>query len=111
MLRQAFGEAVSGRAEVIPEMMATPARLKPDVSVTQAQAEMSRIETVVAGPNPGIDLKDGIRVGSTIDSVIGLPTSGTRKARKRHRPFMCLCSTRSGAFRAYRERVQPRACR
>jgi hypothetical protein len=59
------------RSRGYPRYEAALARLKADVTVPQAQAEMSAIATLIANQHPGFNLKDGVRVTAAIDSVIG----------------------------------------
>jgi predicted permease len=54
-----------------PRYEAALARLKPGVTIAQAQAEMSAVATNVARQHPTMDTKDGVRVGAAIDEVVG----------------------------------------
>jgi predicted permease len=54
-----------------PRYDAALARLKPGVTVAQAQAEMSVIAGSVARQHPGVNLKEGVRVSPAIEDVVG----------------------------------------
>ncbi len=54
-----------------PRYEAALGRLKPGVTVAQAQAEMNIIAKNVAWQHPGVDLKEGVRVSAAIEEVVG----------------------------------------
>jgi putative ABC transport system permease protein len=54
-----------------PRYEAALGRLKPGVTVAQAQAEMNVIARNVARQHPGVDLKEGVRVSAAIEDVVG----------------------------------------
>jgi putative ABC transport system permease protein len=54
-----------------PRYAAAIARLRPGVTPARAQAEMGAIATAVALANPGLDLKEGVRVAALSDAVTG----------------------------------------
>jgi putative ABC transport system permease protein len=54
-----------------PRYEAALGRLKPGVTVAQAQAEMSVIAGNVARQHPDVDIKEGVRVSAAIEDVVG----------------------------------------
>lgn len=54
-----------------PRYEAALARLKPGVTAAQAQAEMSAIAAIVAQQHPDMNLKEGVRVGTAVEDVVG----------------------------------------
>jgi len=54
-----------------PRYEAVLARLKPGITMPQAQAEMAAVAANVARQHPKIDAKDGVRLAGAIDDVVG----------------------------------------